>query len=424
LEDAHLTVDDLALWLSGRMEHDVVLVKVAAHLVSRCPTCRRHYLEVQRLQEESGHWDEVVAVSETRDAPELLARLDGLSYHEQVKLVEDDESFHTWGICRLLLARSLERVCELPLEAIDLANLAVRVSAHLDQSYDPHWILDLRAQAYAHLGNARRVLGELRSAEDAFLQAGELLAQSMTGIPQVEAQILDFKGSLRRAQRQLGEAFQLADRALDLYRTAEDLQGIAITLLKEAKILEEMGELDRAIELLGASLTEIEEAGDGRLAMIARHNLITCLASAGRHEEAEALLPEVRELAGRYAQPLDSVRLRWTEGRVACGRGRGREAEAAFREVQQAFLDRRMGYDAALVSLDLAVLLAQEGKTRELKQLAVDVVPVFESREVHREAMAALIMFQHACEEERLTVELARHLAAFLQRERESVLRT
>jgi len=47
-------------------------------------------------------------------------------------------------------------------------------------------------------------------------------------------------------------------------------------------------------------------------------------------------------------------------------------------------------------------------------------MPAFESREVHREAMAALIMFQNACEEERLTVELARHLAAFLQRERKA----
>jgi tetratricopeptide (TPR) repeat protein len=423
LEDAHLSVDDLALWLSGRMEHDAVLAKVAAHLVGCCPACRQRYREIRRLQDESGHWDEVVAVTETRDAPELLARLEGLPYHEQVRLVEEDESFHSWGFCRLLLSRSLERVCELPLEAIDLANLAVRASTHLEESYDPHWVFDLRAQAYAHLGNARRVLGELRSAEDAFLAAGELLAQSMTGIPQVEAQILDFKGSLRRAQRQLGEAFDLADRALDLYRSADDAQGVAVTLLKKAKILEEMGELDRAIDLLGAALTDIEAAGDLRLGMAARHNLITCLASANRHDEAAALLPEVRALAARFALPLDTVRLRWTEGRVALGQGRGREAEAAFREVQQEFLDRRMGYDAALVSLDLAVLLAQEGKTRELKQLATDVMPVFESREVHREAMAALLMFQHACEEERLTVELARHLATFLQRERESILR-
>jgi hypothetical protein len=37
---------------------------------------------------------------------------------------------------------------------------------------------------------------------------------------------------------------------------------------------------------------------------------------------------------------------------------------------------------------------------------------------VGREAMAAIIMLQHACEEERLTPELARLLGALLWRER------
>jgi hypothetical protein len=54
--------------------------------------------------------------------------------------------------------------------------------------------------------------------------------------------------------------------------------------------------------------------------------------------------------------------------------------------VQRALLEKQMGYDAALVSLDLAILYAQEGQTAELKRLADEVIPAFESREVHREA--------------------------------------
>ncbi|HYH44385.1 MAG TPA: tetratricopeptide repeat protein, partial [Thermoanaerobaculia bacterium] len=374
MEDSHLSVDELALWLSGRMEHEQMLKTVAAHLLARCPSCRESVQEIRRLQEEAGHWDEVVAVSESREAPDLFARLDGLSYPEQVRCVEEDEDLHSWGFCRFLLTRSRDLVLDDPTRAVDLANLAVRVSFHLDDSYDPYWVLDLRAKSYAYLGNARRVLGELRSAEDAFLKAEECLAKSMTGIPRVEAEILHLKASHRRAQRQLDDALVLADRALALYREAGDRQGIVATLLKKSKILEELGEFDRAIDLLSQAPAEIEVDLHPRLLQVARHNLLTCLASAGRFEEAEALLPEVRALAERLAQPLDLVRLRWTEGRVALGRGRAAEAEVAFREVQQEFLDRRMGYDAALVSLDLAVLYAQEGKRRELKRLAVDVM--------------------------------------------------
>jgi hypothetical protein len=90
-------------------------------------------------------------------------------------------------------------------------------------------------------------------------------------------------------------------------------------------------------------------------------------------------------------------------------------AESAFREVQQEFFGRRMGYDAALVSLDLAIVLLMQGRTQELKQLAAEMMPVFESRDVHREAVAALIMFQHAAQEERLSVELLQNLSATLR---------
>jgi hypothetical protein len=76
-----------------------------------------------------------------------------------------------------------------------------------------------------------------------------------------------------------------------------------------------------------------------------------------------------------------------------------------------------MGYDAALVSLDLAILYAREHRTAELKRLAAEMAPIFESRDVHREAMAAFLMFRNACEEERMTVELATQLAVQLRRQ-------
>jgi hypothetical protein len=56
----------------------------------------------------------------------------------------------------------------------------------------------------------------------------------------------------------------------------------------------------------------------------------------------------------------------------------------------------------------------------DLKKLAAELMPVFESRDVHREAIVALLMFQRACEEERLTVDLVRQLSEFLRRERRS----
>jgi tetratricopeptide (TPR) repeat protein len=197
-----------------------------------------------------------------------------------------------------------------------------------------------------------------------------------------------------------------------------DLHLAGQALVKKAYALEQRGEVHRAIPILREAGSMIVEERNPRLALCLKHNLILVLAAAGQHQDAAAELAEVKDLAQRLGNEVDLVRLRWAEGRLAFGLGMREPAEQAFKEVQQEFLERDMGYDAALVSLDLAILYVQEGFIRELKQLALDILPAFSSREVHREAMAALLLFQHACQEERLTVELARQLSSMLEREK------
>lgn len=353
-------------------------------------------------------------------APELWERLAGRPYPEQLQEIEADEDLHIWGLCQLLLSKSQEAIFSEPARAVDLANLALKVVRHLGEAYDPSWVMDLRARCFAYLGNARRVLGELRSAEDAFAKAESCLARGATGNLAAEAEILDLKSSLRRAQRRFHEALDLVDRARALYQEAGDNHGVWKTSLQQAKILEEEGHFSEAIGILSQISKEVDAAKEPRLFLYSKFNLLSCLIAAERFEEAERLLPEIRSLVRERAQPVDLVRLHWMEGLIDLNAGRLGPAEAAFRDVQREFLSRGMGYDAALVSLDLARLYAQEGCTDDLKKLASELMPVFESRDVHREAIVALLMFQRACEEERMTVEMIREVAAFLRRERRS----
>lgn len=418
MEDAHLSVETLARWLAGDLAHEDLVREVVSHLMARCPGCRERYEEIQRLQREFEHWDERVVVFEGQQAPALLEQLHPLPFDEQLSLVRDDEDFHSWGLCQLLLKESLEAGFEDPGRAVNLAELAVRIAQHLDDAYDPHWVLDLRAKAWAYLGNARRVFGEFRSAESAFREAESFLSASMTGNLGIEAEVDFLKASLRREQRRFGEAVSLLDRAVELYRELDDSHWVGSSLVKKAKVLEESGDLEGAIALLPQAIELLDLHRQPRLLVYARYNLVCCMTETGRFDDARRALPEVRALLEHHGRPTDLLRLRWEEGRIAFGLGDLEEAECIFREVQHEFFERRMGYDAALVSLDLAVLYAQQGRTKELKRLAVEIMPVFESRDVHREALAALIMFQHAAEEERLTVGLAHELAAVVKRER------
>jgi len=418
LKDAHLSLEVMAKWLAGDLEPEILQTQVVPHLLAGCSVCRERYDEIQRLKEDLGHWDERVAVFEGQEAPALVAELTSLPFDEQLGRIRADSRFQSWAVCQILLRKSLEAAFEEPAQAVNLAELGVLIAQRLGPAYDPSWVLDLEARAEACLGNARRVLGELRSAETAFRRAEACLAESTTGNPQARAEVLDLKASLRLAQKRLDEAFRLLEEASSLSRETGDEHALGTALLKKAKILEETGDLESAVELLRTAVAKIDPARSERLSVYALHNLVWTLTTAGHHDEALAMLPDVQVRFQSIARPIDFIRLRWAAGRIAAGLGRRDEAEMIFLGVRQEFLRHGMGYDAALVSLDLAILHAQDRRTAELKQLAAEIGPVFESREVHREALAALVLFREACQEERLTPQLASEIAKTLQRER------
>jgi len=197
----HLSLETMARLLAGDLSHDELVTQVIPHLLELCPGCRGQVEEIRRLQEEVGHWDERVAVWEGPEAKTLFAVLKDLPFDEQIARVMDDESFQTWGLAQYLLKQSLAASFEDAAGATNYAELAVKISQNLEDTYDPHWILDLQARAHAYLGNARRALGELRSAETSFREAERFLAKSMTGNEIVRAEVLQLKASMRRDQR-------------------------------------------------------------------------------------------------------------------------------------------------------------------------------------------------------------------------------
>lgn len=418
MKDAHLSLEVMAKWLAGDLDPEILQTQVVPHLLAGCSVCRDRYDEIQRMKEDLGHWDERVAVFEGQEAPELVAELAALPFDEQLGRVLADVRFQSWAVCQILLRKSLEAAFEEPVQAVNLAELGAVIAQRLGPAYDPSWVLDLQARAEACLGNARRVLGELRSAETAFRRAEACLAESSTGNPQVRTEVLYLKASLRMAQKRFDEALRLLEEASSLSKETGDEHALGMALLKKAKILEETGDLEAAVELLRQAVGKIDSARSERLSVYALHNLVWTLTTAGRHGEAVEMLPRVQERFGSIARPMDFIRLRWAEGRIAAGLGRRDEAEVTFLAVRQEFLRYGMGYDAALVSLDLAILYAQDRRTDELKRLAVEIGPIFESRDVHREALAALVLFREACQEERLTPQLAGEIARTLQRER------
>jgi hypothetical protein len=87
---------------------------------------------------------------------------------------------------------------------------------------------------------------------------------------------------------------------------------------------------------------------------------------------------------------LDLTRVLWLEGRVAAGLERREEALPALEQVRRYFTTEQIAYDAALASLEVAVLYLEAGRTGEVRTLAEEMLWIFKAQGVHREALAAL----------------------------------
>jgi tetratricopeptide (TPR) repeat protein len=333
-------------------------------------------------------------------------------------LARNDPRFHSWGLFELLVLHARQEIFEDAEGARAGLEVALEVAGQLDRRrYGPGSVEAAQARALAWLGNARRVLFDFRGAEEAFAAAEDHLERSWLD-PLDEALVLELKALLRRAQRRFDEALPMLDEAILLYREVNEPHLEGRTRIAKGLVLQYAGEIDAAAACLRLGLSLVEPTEDPRLVLVAHCNLILCLADSGRYAEARSWIDSVRPLWDEFGTRPDQLRLRWIEGRVANGLDRLAEAETAFFEVRTAFLASGAAYDAALVSLDLAAVYAREGRPAETRRLAAEMLPIFRSREIHREAIAALLFFQRAAEMEQVTLAVVEQVTAYLERSR------
>ena len=69
------------------------------------------------------------------------------------------------------------------------------------------------------------------------------------------------------------------------------------------------------------------------------------------------------------------------------------------------------------------MILLERGDTGELKRLASEMIPLFESRDDHQKALAAFLLFQKAAEAEQVTLDLLRELASSVELARRAMER-
>jgi tetratricopeptide (TPR) repeat protein len=322
-------------------------------------------------------------------------------------LVLEGRQFQVWALCELVCAESARAAADSAEDAVALAELAVLIARLVEG--EPEWRARLEGFAGTHHANALRVAGDLTRAKQTAAPALQLWQRGTASDAGIldPVRVLDLEASLLKADRRLPEALTLLDRAL---ATSPDQETAGHLLMNKASTLEKLGRNEEALAVLDEAAPLVEGAGRERLRFGVRFGVVVNLCELGRHAEAEPLLAEVREMAVGLGLKLYLRRLRWLEGRVAGGLGRTEEAIATLTAVKDEFADQGIAYDAALATLELAVLLLDHGRTAEVKRLAEQSKKIFDAQGVAREALATLHLFRQAVAREAITAALARRL--------------
>ena len=384
----------MASWSSGSRNYQQAFASLPSRLVERTQGALR---ERERL---AG----------------LLERFHSVPPEERKTLVLSGEEFRSWRFCEWLIESCHRLVYSDLAQAAEQADCAVSLTERLpSRVHGEALINDLKARAWACAGETLRVLSDLRSAEEAFSLAGSFVLQG-TGDLLEEARILELKAALRRDQRRTTEAHRLLEEVIAVYRQYRDSHLVGRAFIQKGSVHGISHDLEPAIHYLRKGLGLLDPSRERCFELTARHSLMLYLHESGRHREARFLLTSSATEFVQYGGELLSLRLRWLAGKIEACLGSLGEAEEALLEAREGFVRLGIGFSAAAVCLDLAALYASQGRAAEMRLLAGEMLPVFQSRDLHREAIAALITFQQAVEMEKVSARLLTDLRSYLDR--------
>jgi tetratricopeptide (TPR) repeat protein len=356
------------------------------------------------------------AAFEQAAAERLWKQVSKLAPAQRALLIRNAPRFHSVGFATLLLEESRGCWSSDPAAAMALVDIALELCHKLVKtSSNPRNLNDIIARTFAYRANVHQICSEFQEAGQAFLRARRYLEQG-TGDPLERATVDSLEASLRVALGSFPQALGLIHRAQSAYLQISDSRSEARLLIQEAFVLREMGETPKAVAVLDHLWSRFtpEEIGPRQL-LYAGHNLSVYLVDLGCLWQARSRLPQLRRLAAEINEPLQSIRVDWLEAMIDERLGHHSAAEAGYLQVRSFFVEMGIGYDAALVSLDLAGLYLDQGRYPEVREIAAQMVPIFLACDVHREAVTALSVFKQAVEREEANRSLLEQLSGYLK---------
>lgn len=422
--------------------------EVLTHLSDVCLTCRGEisaWLSARELSQAGkrgvadfeavrrGRIERAATLRDTRarrDVRRLLDRLFGESGPVRgADLSSVGESLATQlALVELSVERGRRLLHVSPVESFRWFGLACEVACQPVAELERHEDEDLwrllerrliaqKVRAFAYRGNSRRIQEDLVGAEADLARAGSMVrTEGITDLV-VCAEVHGLTASLCRAQRRFQKAAGFIDSSLVLYRLSGQRLAALRSATTAATIYRAKEDVDTALKITRKARIELDELGgprvDARLDLLLRHNEIFYLTDLEEYEEANSRLQVSRSTYKRFPEPWTQLRLKWVQGRIARGLGDLDGARSALSVARDGFIESGSSYDAALVSLELALVYLETGQTWLVQALAASMVQAFRKLAVRREALAAMRLFHMAALRDQVSEELTQRLLRY-----------
>ncbi|MCP4545820.1 MAG: tetratricopeptide repeat protein, partial [bacterium] len=290
---------------------------------------------------------------------------------------------------------------------VEVAGLALESLEASSEAIGEDVLPNLRALGQARLGNALGLALRWDEAERAFVRAEEeWQTQRDSPAPRAEAEICGLKACLRRHQRNFAEALELANRAIALSRLAGDRELVVRALVERALVLSYAGDPKASLPPLYEAEQLVQHLDSRDLHLIVYQCLATSAVLTGQEQEASRALAQAKELCEALANEMVWNQITWVEGFHYHRQGRVEESESLFKKALTQFVTWGEQDLAAMLSLDLASLHFQQGRTAEAIRLVSTTIPVFKALRIHREALAALDLLREVITTNEITLEV------------------
>ncbi|MEM7048672.1 MAG: hypothetical protein AAF604_03395 [Acidobacteriota bacterium] len=321
--------------------------------------------------------------SEELAAHEQAARLAGLEGEARVDAARTQAGCQRRSFVQL--AMSFCRQGDEPL-------LWGRVAIAAAEASPPPSGPELLPLAWATLGNAHRIAGDLRAAGRCFFIARDLLED--VADPLDLARIYSLEASWVRETRDFGSAISLVEKAMKAVEGVANEKFLARLEVQAGLVMVDLGDHGSATESLAAGLLKLDHQGSPSLRLIAAHNLAFCAFKQGRFDAAMRLVHSLRRDYCDYGNPKLLLLRDWLVARITAGRGHLEEAATLLRSICSECQEQGFPYLAGLIELDRAGVLIDLSQLDRALESAATASYVLDAAGASQKALAAIILLQ------------------------------